>query len=60
MISIGKWGGFYLHRGWSYRLCIGWIAFSFFPVDGDEILDLARIGSESLIKDDPDAPEAGQ
>lgn len=41
MISIGKWGGIYFARAWSWRLCLGWIAFSFFPTDGDNIIALA-------------------
>lgn len=42
MISIGKkWGGVYAYRGYGWRLCVGWIAVTFYPVDGDEILDAA-------------------
>lgn len=41
MISIGPYGGFYFARGWSKRLCLGWIAFTFIPVDGDLIFDMA-------------------
>jgi hypothetical protein len=33
IISIGKWGGVYFFRGWSKRLCLGWVAFTFIPQD---------------------------
>jgi len=41
VISIGKYGGFYWHKGASLRLCLGWVAFTFLPVDGDVMLDMA-------------------
>lgn len=41
VISIGKWGGIYFSRAWSWRLCLGWIAISICPCDGDWILDMA-------------------
>jgi hypothetical protein len=34
-ISIGHWGGIYCCSG---RLCLGWIAFTFLPIDLDIIL----------------------
>jgi hypothetical protein len=34
-LSWGRYGGFYLHR---YRLCLGWVALTFLPIDLDEIL----------------------
>lgn len=37
MISFGKYGGFYFHRGYSWRLCLGWMALTFIPED-DEFL----------------------
>lgn len=46
MISIGPYGGFYFARGWSKRLCLGWIAFTFIPVDGDIIIDMAAMWSK--------------
>jgi hypothetical protein len=51
IISIGKWGGIYayLKKGsYSKRICLGWVALSFFPDDGDDIIELAAIGSEYL------------
>jgi len=41
MISLGKWGGLYFARGWSWRICLGWVAISVFPCDGDTIVDMA-------------------
>lgn len=41
MISIGKWGGVYVARGWALRICLGWLAITLFPVDGDYILAAA-------------------
>ena len=41
MISVGSWGGFYFYHDFSWRLCLGWIAITFLPIDGDEILDVA-------------------
>ena len=41
MISVGSWGGVYYAGGWSKRLCLGWVAVTFFPVDGDVIIDAA-------------------
>ena len=45
MVSIGKWGGVYATWGWSKRICLGWVAISIFPIDGDTILELAQHGS---------------
>lgn len=36
IISIGKYGGFYVKAG---RVCLGWIAFSFIPFDVDDVLE---------------------
>jgi len=41
VISIGKWGGIYWYQGFGVRLCLGWIAFTILPVDGDDLLDAA-------------------
>ena len=34
-ISIGKYGGFYWSRDYTTRLCLGWIAFTWYPFDFD-------------------------
>lgn len=43
MFSIGKWGGFYWHRDFSIRLCLGWVAITLLPVDVDEIMNWAMV-----------------
>ena len=49
MISIGKWGGFYLAKhAFAPRLCLGWIAITIFRCDGDDILALAVEGSKHI------------
>lgn len=37
MFSIGAWGGFYCHSG---RLCLGWVALTYLPLDIDDVLAL--------------------
>jgi hypothetical protein len=41
MISIGSYGGFYIakNKGWSFRICLGWIAVTFWSSDLDKALD---------------------
>ena len=63
ILSFGKWGGIYWHRGFGFRLCLGWIAFTFWPADIDVILEgyksmLLEIGVKS--PDATDAPESPQ
>lgn len=40
MFSVGKWGGFYFYRRFSWRVCLGWFAFTWFPADFDDKIDL--------------------
>ena len=37
-ISWGKYGGFYWHSKYTKRLCLGWIAFTYIPLDIDDLL----------------------
>lgn len=37
-ISFGSYGGFYIHSGYTKRVCLGWIAFTYFPEDIDRTL----------------------
>lgn len=37
--SWGKYGGFYYHKGYMTRLCLGWIAFTYIPLEIDSVLD---------------------
>lgn len=46
LISIGAWGGIYAYFKWSWRVCLGWIAITILPVDGDQILDAVSKGVE--------------
>ena len=46
MISIGKWGGVYGYFRWSWRVCLGWIAITIFPTDGDNLLALIAEAAE--------------
>jgi len=41
IISIGSWGGIYVARN---RICLGWIAVSYFAFDGDDLLEVAAFG----------------
>lgn len=38
MINWGKWGGFYLFRGYTKRVCLGFVAITYIPDDIDELL----------------------
>ncbi len=42
MISIGRYGGFYMHSG---RLCLGWVAFTYLAFDIDDYF-AAKLGKE--------------
>lgn len=37
MISFGSYGGFYWYNRFTKRLCLGWMAITYFPQD-DEFL----------------------
>jgi hypothetical protein len=37
-ISWGKYGGWYFRSGHTTRLCLGWLAFTYFPFEIDEVL----------------------
>jgi hypothetical protein len=38
MINVGQYGGFYFHYGYTKRICLGWIAFTIFPIDLDGVI----------------------
>lgn len=38
-LSFGRFGGFYINRGYSTRICLGFMAITIFPEDIDDILD---------------------
>lgn len=35
ILSVGRWGGIYYHFGWTWRICLGWIALTVVPRDFD-------------------------
>jgi hypothetical protein len=40
MVVIGKYGGFYIHKGHgSFRICLGWIAITFFNYDIEDAFE---------------------
>jgi hypothetical protein len=41
--SFGPWGGFYLHTGYTFRICLGWVAITFLPVDFDYLLEISML-----------------
>ncbi len=36
ILSFGKWGGIYFVKGYTIRLCLGWIAFTYLPLEIDD------------------------
>jgi hypothetical protein len=38
-LSDGPWGGFYVHRGFFHRLCLGWLALTVVPVELDDLME---------------------
>jgi hypothetical protein len=38
VLSFGRYGGFYFSRGWSTRLCLGWVAITWLPAEIDDLL----------------------
>jgi len=38
-ISWGRWGGFYITWGYTKRVCLGWVALTYFPDDIDDYLN---------------------
>jgi len=37
-VSWGDWGGFYFSKGSTTRLCLGYVALTYFPYDIDDII----------------------
>jgi hypothetical protein len=38
VISWGRYGGFYKRFGFMKRVCLGWLAITYVPIDFDDIL----------------------
>ncbi len=42
IISIGRWGGVWVSLStWAKRICLGWLAITYVPTDGDDVLKAA-------------------
>ena len=42
LVSIGKWGGVWASlKTFTKRVSVGWVAFTFLPTDGDDLLKAA-------------------
>lgn len=50
-ISIGKYGGFYLRRDYTARLCLGWVAFTWYPFDIDAHFRKVGAAREALVRE---------
>jgi len=50
VINFGKWGGFYIHRGSSFRICLGWVALTIVRGDIDLVLSDLTEQNERLKK----------
>lgn len=38
-MSWGPWGGFYIHRRYIWRVCLGFVAFTYMPIEVDDLLE---------------------
>ena len=47
ILSFGKFGGFYIYHGFSFRVCLGWIALTIIPVDVDELFRPTHVGADA-------------
>jgi len=50
-ISIGKFGGVYVTHGYTARLCLGWVAFTWYPFDIDDYFTRVSAVKEQLIRE---------
>ena len=46
VLSFGRWGGVYVQRGATWRVCLGWVAFTILFNDWD---DIALLGLETYL-----------
>lgn len=44
VLSFGKWGGFYVSHGYTWRFCLGFAALTIIPQDIDELFLRHGIG----------------
>jgi hypothetical protein len=38
-LSWGRWGGIYVNRGFCKRICLGWLAVTYVPVELDDLME---------------------
>jgi hypothetical protein len=46
IVSFGAWGGFYASGDYAYRVCLGFMAITWLPLDADAVL--VEMGSHTL------------
>lgn len=44
VLSFGRYGGFYINRGYSFRVCLGCIALTVIPQDFDILIKNLKEG----------------
>ena len=42
VLSWGRWGGFYIYRGYTKRICLGWVALTFVPEEFEDLCERLR------------------
>jgi len=53
MFSVGRYGGFYIRLGYSWRICLGWVALTLLPTDVDKLLRPEVNPKEDAVRIDP-------
>lgn len=51
IVSFGEWGGFCLKKGYCKRICLGWVSFTIFPMDFDQLMYAREMRSRELLDD---------
>lgn len=46
ILSFGKWGGFYASRGYTWRVCLGFVALTIIPQDIDVLFNRLGLGQK--------------
>lgn len=54
-ISWGAWGGCYVQRGYTWRVCVGWVALTYVPIELDDLcagyIDHKRAEQQAQARD---------
>jgi hypothetical protein len=48
LIETGKFGGFYIRKGYGFTVCLGWISLSIWPVELTKILQQRKGGDHNV------------